>query len=295
MSNWDYEIYDLLPLVKELAQKYTSKESSSVSYETARMLLEAILYTIRENQMIESTKDQMMELDTIGKMSAQDAYERGCKIIERKMKQVSQMYNEMILSFHSYGNQNYKDTVTEGISQFLIRYDSKFQPQNHLLTLDYPTLDLDLEKRGIDVIEKYLKAIIIEQRFLNKLPKEFVNTVLANYHSDYKIMYFNLCVPILHTILACMIIKKKIGIEKFTQEDYDAITDYALSKDRDSICDDLKKMLNDFLSASYGTDAKEMYRYFKKEMENFASEIMHAVWFDCVPQLFTQDTSECCK
>ena len=33
-----YEMEELVPLVAELSEKYTSKESTSVSYETARQL-----------------------------------------------------------------------------------------------------------------------------------------------------------------------------------------------------------------------------------------------------------------
>lgn len=40
----DYQIEQLLPLVAELADKHTSGESSSVTYETAGALLEAVLF-----------------------------------------------------------------------------------------------------------------------------------------------------------------------------------------------------------------------------------------------------------
>ena len=43
-----YEMEDLIPLVGYLAQKYTSGESTSVTYEKAEQLMEAVLYCIRE-------------------------------------------------------------------------------------------------------------------------------------------------------------------------------------------------------------------------------------------------------
>lgn len=46
----DYKMEDLLPVVAELAEKYTSKESTSLPYEKARQLMEAVLYCIREGE-----------------------------------------------------------------------------------------------------------------------------------------------------------------------------------------------------------------------------------------------------
>ena len=44
----DYKIEQLLPLAAELADRYTSKESTSVTYETAGALMEAVLYCMKE-------------------------------------------------------------------------------------------------------------------------------------------------------------------------------------------------------------------------------------------------------
>ena len=41
-------IEELLPVMAHLADKYTSKESTSVSYDTAQRLMEAVLYCIHE-------------------------------------------------------------------------------------------------------------------------------------------------------------------------------------------------------------------------------------------------------
>ena len=41
---------ELLPVVAWLAQKYTGGESSSVTYERARYLMEAVIYCIEEGR-----------------------------------------------------------------------------------------------------------------------------------------------------------------------------------------------------------------------------------------------------
>lgn len=44
----NYEMEELLPIVAKLAERYTSKESTSVSYECAQRLMDAVLYCINQ-------------------------------------------------------------------------------------------------------------------------------------------------------------------------------------------------------------------------------------------------------
>lgn len=44
----EYPMEELIPILAELTDRFTSKESTSVSYERARQLMEAILYCIRQ-------------------------------------------------------------------------------------------------------------------------------------------------------------------------------------------------------------------------------------------------------
>ena len=44
----DFDVNLLMPIVAELSEKYTKKESSSVSYDTARRLMNAVVYCVSE-------------------------------------------------------------------------------------------------------------------------------------------------------------------------------------------------------------------------------------------------------
>ena len=106
-----YEMEELLPIVAELADKYTSKESTSVSYEKANQLMEAVLYCIHQ------CEDREGLLSKRG-LPAREAYRLGCERLLKKVKKVQEAYNEMVVDFCAYGNENYQDTVTEGIYAF---------------------------------------------------------------------------------------------------------------------------------------------------------------------------------
>ena len=46
----EYEMEELVPIVAKLTEQYTSKESSSIRFETARQLMEAAIYCIHHSE-----------------------------------------------------------------------------------------------------------------------------------------------------------------------------------------------------------------------------------------------------
>lgn len=191
-----YEMEELLPIVAELADKYTSKESTSVSYEKANQLMEAVLYCIHQ------CEDREGLLSKRG-LPAREAYRLGCERLLKKVKKVQEAYNEMVVDFCAYGNENCQDTVTEGIYAFFRYYDALFAPQETIITMDYPTIRPIIGSSGIDAIESYVKAISLEQQFLHAIPQETVYRILQQYQTDYHKQFYNICSIVLRHILVC--------------------------------------------------------------------------------------------
>ena len=81
-----YDIDELVPIVAWLTEKYTSKESTSVSYSTARQLMGAVIYCIREFEVTEGLETTALNLG--GRQMAKDAYEKGyvTTIMNRKRR-----------------------------------------------------------------------------------------------------------------------------------------------------------------------------------------------------------------
>lgn len=63
----EYEMAQLLELTKQLSEQYTSKDSSSVTYETAGMLMEAVLYCIQEDRCLQNGKPRLPNRSKTGK------------------------------------------------------------------------------------------------------------------------------------------------------------------------------------------------------------------------------------
>ena len=197
----DYKMEELLPVAAKLAKRYTSGESTSVSFDTARQLMEAAVYCIKECET--GNEDAMLEGQRADCMTA---YERGYHIVLDKAEQSRAVYHRMILDFEDYGCKNYRDTILKGIPAFFLKYDARFEPQNHILTLDYPVLKLTDSLTGIDRILDYLTEAEYEQIFLQNFSREAIVNLLEYIRSDYRELYFdNLCIPVLIRAAACMI------------------------------------------------------------------------------------------
>ncbi len=91
----EYKMEELLPIVEELAQKYTSGESSSITYERAAYLMEGILYCLAEageEEGILSAEGQ----------SARQAYLAGNEKVREKLQMAKKEYERLLQSRSFY-------------------------------------------------------------------------------------------------------------------------------------------------------------------------------------------------
>ena len=181
-----YSMEELLPVVSTLVEEYTGKESSSVTYERARQLMEAVIYCIAHMD----TKDSPVAKD--GALSARDAYHMGYDAVVEKVEESLRKYNAMMEFFDCYGNRNYQYTVEKALPGFFMHYDPKFAPMDHIITMDYPIFNIDSQGEGIDIIAQYIGCIWEEQIYLRQYPREYVVEMLRSFHPRYEGEFFNL-------------------------------------------------------------------------------------------------------
>lgn len=206
----NFEMEELLPIVSELVRKYTSNESTSISYEKARQLMKAVTFCIEEAEKTDTT-----ELAVSKKQSAKELYQRGYELVCEKTKMALELYHQIMEQFSSYRNQALYDTVVKGLPEFFRYYDPKFQPHNHILTLDYPTLRGVEDLEGIDAIYQYLIYIQKEQEFLAEFSEQYVEEALLDYHENYEELFINIPSVVLRYNA-----KKKLGKETISLKEW---------------------------------------------------------------------------
>ncbi len=268
----EYSIEELLPVVDKLSGKYTSKESSSVTYETARMLMSAVLYCIEEYR-----NGGENELSGNEKPDAQAAYQCGYDRVVSKVYRAKEIYESILEEFRDFQCRNCRDTIIKGIPGFFLRYDPKFKPQDHILTLDYPTIKPINNLCGIDAVYQYLCNVKIEWDFLNAFDTKRVEYLLERIVTDYKNLYCdNISSAVLLTGLGCILAEKSVGMLELHRNDLELIQNF-FGNDKEEKAEQKIRMLISklFYNGYHGNG--EMEKYFLNTSKEYAVRIVNGI------------------
>ena len=275
----DYQMEELLPIVSELAQKYAGYESTSITYEKAQSLMEAVLFCLSEYNS--SAKDSLVQKD----ISVKEQYNIGAKLLSEKVENIRKIFNEISFQFEDFGVKCLYDTVQKGIPQFLKWYDIKFCPQNTILTLDYPLLIDCSFLTGADAVYKYIWAIQTEQIFLGKFDRNYVMLVLEKYNSEYRDMIENICSIVLTNIIGHIAIKKPFNDIDFLYEEYLQLSKIFAGKSISDIENVVKDLIKKIVSQFYENDM-DMLEYLCYETNNIAVRIYTANQHEQLSKIF---------
>jgi len=277
-----FETEELMPIVAELADKYTGKESTSITYEKARQLMEAVLYCIHEYETDPAKSQELLTMDE--KAAAKKVYSLGYETVLRNVKEAQILYNKIIPDFKCYENWCYYDTFVKGIPSFFLYYDPRFQPQNHILTLDYPVLYPVHSLQGIDAISAFIKCVSLEQFFLGKLPDEYVLHVLRAYSPDHGELIINLTGIVLRNIVGCRMAGKRVNTEGYTPGELGRLMDYVNRNDRVELEQDMEGLVDELIRSAYD-GLEELGDYLKADLHDYCFELKNAVENQCLDSI----------
>jgi hypothetical protein len=283
---------ELIPIVAELTEKYTSKDSTSITYETAKQLMNGVIYCI--NEVYQSEEDEIdlgeTKQDEGNKAlskneDAKCLYRYGYQLVIEKVKTAKSIYERIFENFNAFGNRGYYDTIIKGMPAFFMYYDAKFNPMDHILTLDYPILKPIDHLEGIDAIYQYLKYIELEQKFLHGFPEDLVIDLLKRYHSDYENLFINISSIVLRNMIVYLIIGKKRPLFQFEDSDYAIIKEYVNRLSRSDLEKDMLKFIYYIIEHQYKGDHK-LFEYLKEDADDFSVELINAVENNCLNTVF---------
>lgn len=228
--SWEYSMEELVELTGWLTDKYTSKESSSVTYETAERLMGSVLYCLEEYRRAwesrEYGQEQTMPAAREG-ITLREAYQRGYQLVLDKVQEARKVYHRLIQDFEDYGCVNLRDTVKKGMPAFFRHYDARFDTQNTILTLDYPTLGPLTGKNGVDAILDYLLHIEMEAMLLGAFSRDAVVQLFEeNGLGLCRDFMGNICEAVLERAVCCMIADRSVWELILEPEDWGCIRAY---------------------------------------------------------------------
>lgn len=277
MDYEEYKIEDLLPIIAKLSDQYTSKDSSSVSYKTARMLMEAVIYAM--NEALHEGNDKTLRAD--GQSLAGPLYERGTTLLLKKAQTAREIFESIAYDFEDYGCQNYKEMIRNGIPAFFKKYDIKYNPQDHILTMDYPLLTGNPDFVGIDLIYQYLKGIQTEISFMNHFHKQSVIELMGRVMPGYEKRYMdNLCAPVLLNAVGCVIAERSVSELLLDSNDLAEVKEYFAG-------DDLAQTENKvgWVIRLLMKSMPDKAAYFEKIARDYAVRILNGMRYDSLEQI----------
>lgn len=266
----DYEMEELVPIVGRLVEKYTAYESTSITYEKAEQLMGAVLYCIHELEEIDGNLLALNE-----KIPAQRAYDLGMTYVEEKTKKALNLYNRIMPEFCHYESRCLYDTFVKGMPEFFKWYDIRFEPQNTILTLDYPVLNDISEYMGIDRIFEFIKSIYLEQKFLKLFPTGYVTNILSKNDRNWKESMDNICETVFIYVMGHILTGKSLAEFNLEKEDYlymqEMFTQVAL--------EDIKKHMEtalDIFVKNYCENDRELLKYLSNAISGIAVRLKNA-------------------
>lgn len=255
-----YRMEELLPIVAKLSERFTSGESSSITYEQAAKLMGAVVYCIEEAG--ESEDEHALSLTD--RQNVSEVYALGYQKVLDKVQKAKELYALLMTEFRDFGNENYRDTVRIAIPGFFKYYSAMYAPQDTIISMDYQTVRPVVHVTGIDAVYEYLDRLLLEQTFMQPFPETYIADVLRQYHKDYKKYFFNLCEILLrHEIIHRIQAKKEL---------YDRVQAKKEMRDKDGlelICVDV---LSDMIAQQYDGNEK-LKEYFLRAMRDIACEL----------------------
>ncbi|NSE81859.1 hypothetical protein G4363_11370 [Coprococcus comes] len=266
----DYEMEELVPIVGKLAEKYTSHESTSITYEKAEQLMGAVLYCIHELWESSGNAPSLNK-----KLSAQRAYEMGAAYVRDKTGKALDLYNRILPEFCHYENKCLYDTFVKGIPEFFKWYDVQFEPQNTILTLDYPLLKDISEYTGIDKIFEFIKSIGLEQKFLKLFPAGYVINILSKDNRNWQESMDNICEIVFIHVIGHIILGKSLTVIELEEDDYS----YMQKIFKQATLEDIKKQLTTALEIfikNYYENDRELLNYLSGAISGIVVRLKNA-------------------
>lgn len=266
----DYEMEELVPIVGKLAEGYTGHESTSITYEKAEQLMEAVLYCIHELQEKNGNSLVLNE-----KIPAQKAYEIGVAYVKEKTEEALDLYNRIMQEFCHYENQCLYDTFVKGIPEFFKWYDMRFEPQNTILTLDYPVLRDITKYTGIDKIFEFIKFIDLEQKFLKMFPVGYVTNILSRNNRDWKESMDNICETVFTYVIGHILAGKSLVEFELEEADYLYTQELFMKTTLENIKKRLEAVLEIFIKNYYESD-RELFDYLSSAIGGIVVRLKNA-------------------
>lgn len=183
-------------LLEERIRRYTMGDSSSVPVDTARRLLESILYCLDVQKR--AGKDALPDTAPM-----KTRWQSGVDASKRIAKRARLLQLQVQRTPPPLTNTGYCDTLS-ALPAFFSNYDPEFFAQEITCSFDYPLCQpVSDALLGAEYIQDYLRRLLAENALLLAFSQEALLSLYETYYIDYADLLVNLYLPAAEMAVLC--------------------------------------------------------------------------------------------
>lgn len=197
------DVEALYLLLDERIRRYTMGDSTSVPVDTARRLLESILYCLDLNRRFPAQDVPQDAPLHVRWRAGVDQAKRIAARAKLLLKQAQRTPPPLV-------NTAYCDTL-EALPAFFAGYDADFFAQEISCSFDYPLCQPVSESLlGAEYILEYLRKLLAENTLLRAFSQESLRVLYVRYYVDYADLLVNLCLPAAEMATLCAFARRPV-------------------------------------------------------------------------------------
>jgi hypothetical protein len=180
-------------------------DSTSVPVDTARRLLEGILYCL-------SLAERYADPTVVAPLPTEQKRRAGAEQARRLARRAKFLLKEATRMQPPVVNRAFRDTLS-ALPVFFRQYDPDFFAQEIPCSFDYPLCQPVPDSRaGVEYILDYLRRWLLESSFLRAFPADAMIELYERYYVDYEDLLVNLYQPAAEMAVLCALADEPVRV-----------------------------------------------------------------------------------
>jgi hypothetical protein len=209
--------YQLLKLLTDQFNRYTSGQSSSVPVETGQQIQQSVFYTV--GYYLKSLPAVQAGLEALQSCTLSELYAKGQKLIELHFQEAQKLLHTLQQERLDTDIYAYNSTLMEGIPIFFTSYDMDYGAHDNPGSVDYPLCLDKMNLTGIDYVLTYLQKLKLENEICRCFSMDEIKELLEGYDLEYKDLLFNLFELVFNNAIGCLLLGRSDGFLKISPQD----------------------------------------------------------------------------
>ncbi len=208
---------DCFKLLAVRTESYNNGDSSSVQIEVAQVIMASNFFTI--GLYLKSLPDLQAALQALKNESIADQYQKGLKVVCRKMNVARHLYYLVCSSRIESMQCFYNVAIDEDLKHFLKNYNLDYEAHEVTTLIDYHLMNPVSDLAGVEYVVHYLHNLSLENKFCAMFKPAVILAVMQEYDRQYKDIPVNFFEQVLLNALGCELLRKDIEAPILTAAD----------------------------------------------------------------------------